>query len=259
MAKLEDAIDRSNPKVIKRIRTAIRQLYRVLIDGVIQAPVPQVGDTPCEVFEFLSKRSTPYEVFLLQAAMDELSSEKKMKKEFEEYKSELATFFKEKLREFADKVQPLMQGEDLSQMAIEIATNPNELTLSRVFKLQEFFCEYLKLSPVLFEGLLKGCTILFFAIPRESSLLIKDCIVLHISQLKTLGVTKIIVFDCFAADLEAATTSGLNTKQILFPLVRTILANCVKLTLFGTVCMVKLVYSNHSRDKVTVVLVDRLS
>ena len=242
MAKLEDAIDRSNPKAIKRIRTAIRQLYRVLIDGVIQAPVPQVGDTPRDVFEFISDRSTAYEVFLLQAAMDELSSEEKMKKEFEEYKLELAKFFEEKLKEFADKLQPLMQGEDLSQMAIEIATNPNELTLSRVFRLREFFCEYLQLSPVLFEGLLKGCTILFFAIPRESSPFIKDCIHLHISQLKMFGVTKVVVFECFAADLEAATTGGLDVKQILSPLVSTNFCNCtlnaVKLSL---ACMVQLV------------------
>jgi hypothetical protein len=111
-----------------------------------------------------------------------------------------------------------MQGEDLSHMAVEITTNPNELTLSRVFELREFFCEYLQLSPVLFEGLLKGCTVLFYAIPRVSSPLTKDRILLHIAQLKAFGVTKVVVFDCFAANLAAATTSELNIKQILFPL-----------------------------------------
>ena len=208
MGELENAIDDSNPREVKKIRTAVRELYNRLPCRLPQDKDPIVGKQPEDVFEFISKRSTPYEIFLIQIAIGNLD-EKKLKTTFEAYKLELAQFLEENLVAISERLQPLMQEQDLSHMAVELRTNPDELPLSRIIKLKDYFCYYLELSPTLFQGFQKGCTLLFFAISRAAAALSGYCILSHLAQLRMeFDVTKLIVFGHFAVDLEAVTSTG---------------------------------------------------
>ena len=219
MGELENAIDDSNPRDVKKIRTAVRELYNRLPCRPPQDKDVVVGKQAEDVFEFISRRSTPYEIFLIQNAIHNLDVEE-LKKTFYDYQSQLARFLEENLAGISEKLQPLMQEEDLSHMAVELRTNPDELPLSRVIKLKDYFCYYLKLSPTLFQGFQKGCTLLFFAVSRAAAALSSYCILSHLAQLRMeFDVTKLIVFGHFAVDLEAVTDTGSHPHGALYLLV----------------------------------------
>ena len=226
MGELENAIDDSNPRKVKKIRTVVRELYNRLPCKLPQDTNPIVGEKPREVFEFISKRSTPYEIFLIDMAIQNLNI-KELRKMFNDYKLQLSHFLEENLAAISARFQPLMQEEDLSHMAVELRTNPDELPLSRAIKLKKYFHHYLTLSPTLFEGFQEGCTLLFFAIPTAAAALSGYCILSHLAQLRMeFDVTKLIVFGHFAVDLEAATSTGSHPNGVLYLLVS---AKCLSL------------------------------
>ena len=221
MGELEIAMDDSQPREVKKIRTAVRELYNRLPCKLPQDKDPIVGKKPEDVFEFIRKRSTPYEIFLIQIAIHNLDVEE-LKKMLDDYRLQLSQFLEENLAAISKRLQPLMQEEDLSHMAVEFQTDPDELPLSRAIKLKNYFQYYLKLSPTLFEGFQEGCTLLFFAISRAAAALSGYCILSHLAHLRIeFNVTKLIVFGHFAVDLEAVPSTGSHPNGALYLLVST--------------------------------------
>jgi hypothetical protein len=211
MAELRCSLKAAKPDELLRIHTIVRQQHHCLVHGVKAGEeYPDCGESPEAIHDFIMKRSTPYEIFLVDDAALNLKN-RKLSKLLKDYEKELGVFFEEKLMSFKGQQISLVEAADMTHMAVEVATNSSELPLSRVLKLKDFFQDYLKLNKVLFEGFKDGCTVLFFAITHAAATFLAPNVLSHLSQLRSeFLVTRILVYDHFAVDIteEDSATSG---------------------------------------------------
>ena len=211
MVELKSSLEAARPKRLKSVHTFVRQQYYSLVHGVkAGGEYPEYGKSPEAIHNFITKWSTPYEIFLVHDAVFYLKN-RKLSKLLKDYEKELGVFFEEKLMSFKGQQISLVEAADMTHMAVEVATNSSELPLSRVLKLKDFFQDYLKLNKVLFEGFKDGCTVLFFAITHAAATFLAPNVLSHLSQLRSeFHVTRILVYDHFAVDIteEDSATSG---------------------------------------------------
>ena len=218
MGELKCSLEKADRKKLICIHTVVRQQFHFILHGVTQGELPQLGETPKDIHDFISARSTPYEIFLVQDAISNLRN-KGLSKSLKAYEDELRTFFEERLSSFKTQQVSLMTAEGLTHMAVEVKTNSSELPLSRVLEMKKYFETYLQLKPALFEGFQPGCTLLFFAISLEAATFLASNLFSHLSHLRLeFDVTRILIFGHFAVDV---TVNDSKVSGIYYLLVST--------------------------------------
>ena len=136
------------------------------------------------------------------------TSEQLLTKQLEVYESKLTKevpiFLEEcKIKKISVKKIPCH-----STLAVKIALTPNELWLSRIFQLKEFFVRVFHIPEALFKGFSTGCTILYFSIPKDSVWCLPAC--LHPSNLPQLEEWKVV-----SLSVEGKFTIDLVEKRIV--------------------------------------------
>ena len=203
MEDLHECLSSADPGVINRLQRMVRRKYRRYIHGVRPAPLPPVPDTTKELCDFIEEKSTIYEILLVHHAVEVLEDED-LKKDLQEYKLKLAKHLKELLMSCKRKGVTLPLRKDHTHMAVVISKE--QVLLSLLLEMKEYFSKYLQLDETLFEGFEEGCTVLFFSILRVDAALLSPKVLSHLSELKRMfGMTHLIVFGYFACDLEKAT------------------------------------------------------
>ena len=205
MEILREKLTSANSGVILKLSAKLQRVYRRYLYGNRPAPLPSIPDNATDLYEFIDKRSTPFEVFLVHHAVEILDCEK-LKKYLQEYESNLAKHLQQELSSYKSRKVSLPQRSDYTHMTIVVSEQ--QVLLSLVLKLKEYFKKYLKLEDVLFEGFEEGCTVLFFSIRRSDAALLAPAPVIlsHLGELKTrFAVTHLIVFGYFVCDVEEAT------------------------------------------------------
>ena len=203
MGTLRGKLSSADPKVTSRLHGMVRRKYRRYIHGVRPVPFPPVPDTAHGLCEFIEEKSTIYEILLVHHAVEVLGQED-LKKALQEYESKLAKYLKEMLKSCKRRRVTLPLHKDHTHMAVVISKE--QVLLSLVFEMKEYFSKYLQLEETLFEGFEEGCTVLFFSILRVDAALLSPKFLSHLSELKRMfEMTHAIVFGYFACDLEKAT------------------------------------------------------
>ena len=201
--KLCDKILRADSVMIAKLHRKLRRKLRYYIEGLKPAPLPMVPDTTSDLCDFIDEKSTPYEVLLVHHAVEVLGCEE-LKRILQEYESKLAKHFEETLTSFKKKGVSLPHCEDHTHMAIVVSKE--QVLLSLVLHMKEYFTEYLQLDEALFEGFTEGCTVLFFSIPKIDAALLAPRVLSHLGELKQLfKITHLIVFEHFGCDLNKGT------------------------------------------------------
>ena len=203
LGNLRVNLSSADSRVISKLQAIVQMKYRRYIHGVRPVPLPPVPNTVNGLYEFIAEKSTPYEILLVHHAVEVLEDED-LKKDLQEYESKLAEHLKEMLMSCKRRRVPLPLFKNHTHMAIVISKE--QVLLSLVLEMKEYFSKYLQLEETLFEGFEEGCTVLFFSILRVDAALLSPKVLSHLSELERMfGMTHLIVFGYFACDLEKAT------------------------------------------------------
>ena len=203
MGNLRINLSSTDPGVISKLHRILRRKYHRYIHGVRPVPLPPLPDTADGLFDFIEEKSTPYEILLVHHAVEVLEDED-LKKDLREYEWKLADHLRETLMSCKRRRVTLPLHKDHTHMAVVISKE--QVLLSLVLEMKEYFSKYLQLEESLFEGFEEGCTVLFFSILTVDAALLSPKVLSHLSELKRMfGMTHLIVFGYFACDLEKAT------------------------------------------------------
>ena len=201
--KFLSKLSSADPGKISEIRAMMQMKYRKIVHGVRPVPLPLVPNTADGLFEFIGGKSTIYEIPLVHHAVEVLEDED-LKKDLQVYELKLAEDLKEMLKSCKRRRVKLPLRKDHTHLAIVISKE--QVLLSLVLEMKEYFSKYLQLDETLFEGFEEGCTVLFFSILRVDAALLSPKVLSHLSELKRMfAMTHLIVFGYFACDLEKAT------------------------------------------------------
>ena len=199
LSKLSSA----DPGRISELHAMMRIKYRKVVHGMRPVPLSPIPNTAEGLFDFIEEMSTIYEILLVHHAVEVLDDED-LKKDLEEYEWKLAEHLRETLLSCKRRRVTLPLRRDHTHMAVVISKE--QVLLSLVLEMKEYFSKYLQLEETLFEGFEEGCIVLFFSIPRVDAALLSPKVLSHLSELKRMfGMTHLIVFGYFACDLEKAT------------------------------------------------------
>ena len=193
----------ASPQIVSRLHGLVRIKYRRYYNpGVRPAALPPISPTAQDLFDFVVGRSTPYETLLIHHAVEVLSSDS-LKTAFQSYESKLALFLKITLTNCKRKEITLPRYSGHTHLAVVLSKE--QVLLSLVLHMKDYFSKYLHLEECLFEGFGGGCTVLFFAIPDVDAALLAPRALSHLAELKRLfDITHLVVFGYFACDLELA-------------------------------------------------------
>ena len=142
----------ADPGKISELRAMMRIKYRKIVHGVRPVPLPPVPNTADGLFDFIEEKSTIYEILLVHHAVEVLEDEDL--KDLEEYKSKLAEHLQEMLTSCKRRRVTLPLRKDHTHMAIVISKE--QVLLSLVLEMKEYFSKYLQLEETLFEGFGEG-------------------------------------------------------------------------------------------------------
>ena len=199
--------------MISKLHRVLRRKYHRYIHGVRPVPLPPLPNTADGLFDFIEEKSTPYEILLVHHAVEVLK-DKDLKKNLQEYESKLAEHLREMLTSCKRRRVTLPLRKAHTHMAVVISKE--QVLLSLVLDMKEYFSKYLQLEETLFEGFEEGCTVLFFSILRVDAALLSPKVLSHLSELKRMfGMTHLIVFGYFACDLEKATIELVVSVRVL--------------------------------------------
>ena len=129
-----------------------------------------VPDTVEGLFKFISKNTTHYEVFLVRETIRTLKDQD-LQRIWEEYDLKLANNLRKKLTSCKKTKVTLHLRQNHAHMAV---VTEEQVLLSVVLKLKEYFQKYLKLEDVLFEGFEEGCIVLYFSIQEAEAKALYD-------------------------------------------------------------------------------------
>ena len=203
MGTLRGQLSSVDPSTFSRLHAMVRRKYRRYIHGVRPAPLPNIPDTPEGLYEFISEKSTLYEILLVHHTVEVLGH-KNLEEDLHEYELKLAKYLRDTLLSCKRRRVTLPLCKNYTHMAVVISKE--QVLLALVLEMKEYFFKYLQLEETLFEGFEEGCTVLFFSIPRVDAALLSPKVLSHLSELKRMfGMTHLIVFGYFACDLEKAT------------------------------------------------------
>ena len=205
MVTLEMTLSTANSKEIDRLLEILLMKYRRQIHGMRLESMPLVPKTANGLLGFIMEKSTPYEICLMNPVANALDIEE-LNEDFQKYELKLVTFFRQNSTSCKRQKVPLRMHEYHTYMAVVISEE--QVLLSLVLEMKEYFSKNLQLEETLFEGF-EECTcsiVLFFSILRVDAVLLFPKVLSHLSELKRMfGMTHLIVFGYFACDLEKAT------------------------------------------------------
>ena len=205
MVKLDHMLASTDPQMIRTIRSNVRMEYRTYIYGWQPVELPAVPETPSGLYDFIAAKSTPYEVPLVNCAVQVLKVGT-LTKTFQAYKSKLADRLRVKLHSCKMRNVTLPKHKDCTHLAAVVSRNKDLVLISLALHIKEYLMKYLQLEEAMFEGFGEGCTVLFFSILRIDAVLLAPKILSHSAELKRMfDITHLVVFDYFACDLERAT------------------------------------------------------
>ena len=213
MGKFSRSLQSADPGVICELRGVIQMKYRRSIYGLRPAPLPPIPDKAKGLYDFIASKSTPYEVLMVDCAVNVLGDEE-VTEIFQKYESKLRDFFQETFISCKNQRVPLPLHKGHTPIAVVISQK--RVLLALVLEMKEYFSKYLQLEETLFEGFEEGCTVLFFSILRVDAALLSPKVLSHLSELKRMfGMTHLIVFGYFACDLEKATIEPVVSVCVL--------------------------------------------
>ena len=205
MVKLDLMLASADPQMMRTIRSNVRMEYRTYIYGWKPVELPAVPETPSGLYDFIAAKSTPYEVPLVNCAVQVLKVGT-LTKTFQAYKTKLADRLRGKLHSCKMRNVQLPKREDCTHLAAVVSRDKDLVLISLVLHIKEYLMKYLQLEETMFEGFGEGCTVLFFSILSIDAVLLAPKILSHSAELKRMfDITHLLVFDYFACDLERAT------------------------------------------------------
>ena len=171
--------------------------------GMRQIPLPNVPETANGLFKFIFARATPYEILLLHPTVEAVGHQE-LKRELQEYKSKMTNFLQKSSMSCKKRQVPLPLHKHHTQMAIVISKE--QVLLSLVLEMKEYFSKYLQLEETLFEGFEESHSVLFFSILTVDAVLLSPKVLSHSSEMKSkFAMIHLIVFGYFAFNMEKAT------------------------------------------------------
>ena len=208
---VKGSLSSATPKMIEKAHYFVYKMYERLYDGMTAAP-PEVAHTSDALCKFIDSLSSPYEVFLVERAVDGVSDEE-LKKALCDYKLELCKYLEEKLYSCQSRNVTLPQRTDHTHMAIVITKE--QALLSLVLHLKEYFVAYIGLQQSLFEGFQEGCSVFYFAITTADAVLLAPKVLSHLAELKRrFNVTHVVVFNHFVLDVDKGSIELLVSAYI---------------------------------------------
>ena len=213
MGQLYAAVSAVDPQMIMKLYGMLRVKYRRYIHGVRPAPLPSIPETAKGLCDFIAEKSTPYEVFLVHHAVQVLG-DGGLKIALASYESKLSQHMISTLASYKKKRVTLPLCKDHTHMAVVVSKQ--QVLLSLVLHLKEYFTKYLQLQEALFEGFGEGCIVLFFSILKEDAALLAPKVLPHLAELNTaFDITHLIVFGYFACNLDKATIEPFDDVSLL--------------------------------------------
>ena len=198
MGTLRGQLSSADPSTISRLHTMVQRKYRRYIHGVRQAPLPNIPNTPEGLYEFISEKSTPYEIFFVLEAAEQLR-ERTLKNKCKKYKEKLAKCLLDTLTTCKKRKVKLPSLRDHTHMALVISKE--QVLLALVLHFKEYYSKYLGLDEALFTGFEKGCTTVFFAISEDDAKSMADKVPSVIAELHSeFKATHLVVFGHFTYD-----------------------------------------------------------
>ena len=198
MGSLNSKLSSASPDVRLKIQGTLCSIYETLIYGIGYLHSPEVPSTAPGLYKFIKNNSNPYEVFLVKHTVDKLKN-KKLKHEFVNYNHKLCEYFERELKYYKQKNVTLPSRQGSTHMAVAISEE--QVLLSLIIHLKQYFSTYLGLRVCLLDGFTEGCTVFYFAITIADAMLLAPKVLSHLAELKRFKVTHIIVFGHFAVDV----------------------------------------------------------
>jgi hypothetical protein len=151
MVRLSDQIRSVPLKHIRGICVKVRLKYRRYRFGLRPVPLPNFPETPSGLFDFVAEKSSPYEVELVQTAVDDLA-DKDLTDTFQRYKEKLAVALRTKLFDCKQRgvVLPKCKDRDHTHMAVVLSSE--HVLLALLLHLKENLKFLLGLEEALFGG-----------------------------------------------------------------------------------------------------------
>ena len=203
VAKFYSVVSSVDSRVIAELHGIVRRKYRRYIHGVNPAPLPYIPNTPSRLCDFIEENSSPYEIWLIVHAVEILGN-KELKLALDECTKDLSIYLTETLLSLKTRGVTLPQRKHLIHMAVVLSKE--QVLLSLVLHLKEYFMKYLHLTESIFEGFQVGCIVLFFSILKKDAALLAPKVLSHSAELKkAFNMTHLIVFEYFVCDFEKAT------------------------------------------------------
>ena len=198
MGTLRGQLSSADLSTISRLHTMVQQKYRRYIHGVRQAPLPDIPNTPEGLYEFISEKSTPYEIFFVLEAAEQLR-ERTLSIKCRKYKEKLAQCLLDTLTTCKKRKVKLPSLRDHTHMALVISKE--QVLLALVLHFKEYYSKYLGLDEALFTGFEKGCTTVFFAISEDDAKSMANKVPSLIAKLHSqFKATHLVVFGYFSYD-----------------------------------------------------------
>lgn len=202
---------------------------RICVSGMIQHMLRKtkygvrVGDLPDiptgykELYDCIAANSNCFSSALIRDAVDIINVDK-LSTLWEDYKRELTKCVGKPLHSGKPRRLPEIESncEDLAPMAVKVVRHPDELQISHVLAIQQYYVEHMGLDLAQFEGYTEGCTVLYFAIAKAAVPFMPSLLLSHLAQLRRLEILKIAVFGYFAVDLENAQAYALVSNLFTF-------------------------------------------
>ena len=207
-------LSKADHEVHLRIHHKVCSTYNRLIRGVAHTPLPQVAETSEGLYKFIAENSTPYEIFLVEKAVGELSDEK-LTKAFSDYKPKLHLSLQKKLTSYQQRKFIIPRRADHTHLAVVVSKD--EVLLSLVLHLKEYFVKYIGLQECLFEGFQEGCAVFYFAITTADAVFLSLNILSHLAELKRrFTITHVVVFSHFAVDIDQGSVELLVSEYLCY-------------------------------------------
>ena len=196
-----------NPTLCQ-LQGMLQAKYRTYMHGVRPVPLPPVPDTVSGLCHFITEKSTPYEFLLVHHAAEALN-DKDLKSHLQAYEGKLASHLTETLTSCKKRRVKLPVDRHRTHMAVVISKE--QVLLSLVIHMKDYFAKYLQLEGALFEGFEEGCTVLFFSIQQVDTVLLAPQVLSRCEEMKKIfSVSHLVVFGYFAFDLGKSTMELLN-------------------------------------------------
>ena len=213
--RLRQHLRSAKKKDLLRVHTIVCNQYRTYIGGIKTGPLPNVRVDSEDLYKFIAEKSNAYEVLLVQNAIDAPSlTDKKLKDDFCEYKFQLAKFLSETSITCKKRKIPIPYSRECTDIAVMISGE--QVLLSLVLHLKEYFKKYLGLDESFFEGFVEGCIIFFFAINEVDAVMLAPRILSHSKELKSkFGISHLAVRNYFLCDLVQGTLHTLVCVSVL--------------------------------------------